>query len=87
MCVSAIGFQLHSHGPKRNILREKKFGMKNHVLNQKSRLSGVLQKSVLDSKDTESRLGNNFTVLCTSERGQIPIKRRYQPIKTSNSIS
>ena len=57
MCVSGIGFQFHNHDTKKNILSEKKLGgAKNHVLNKKSRISGIFKKSDLDFKDTKYRL-------------------------------
>ena len=71
MCVSRIRFQFHNHGTKKNILSEKN-GCKIHVFNQKSRVSGMFKKSVLDLLRIQNvDYENNSTVLCISERGQI----------------
>ena len=45
---------------RRTLLAEKKIGVKNHVFNQKSQISGIFKKSVLDFKDTAVRLRVNF---------------------------
>ena len=55
-CGSGIGFQFHTPGTKENILVEKLFLLKNHIFNQKSQISGIFKKSVLDFKDTAVRL-------------------------------
>ena len=58
--MSGIGFQFHNHDTKKNILSEKKIGggggVKNHVFNKKSRISGIFKKTDLDFKDTKYRL-------------------------------
>ena len=41
---------------RRTFLAKKKFGVKNHVFYQKSQISGIFKKSVLDFKDTPVRL-------------------------------
>ena len=50
-----IGCQFDTHGTKKNILSDKKMGKK-YVFNQKSRISGIFKKSVLDFKDTKCRV-------------------------------
>ena len=41
---------------RRTFLAQKKFGVKNHVFCQKSQISGIFKKFVLDFKDTPVRL-------------------------------
>ena len=53
---SGIGFQFQTPGTKENILAKKEKLGKNHVFNQKSKISGIFKKSVLDFKDTQVRL-------------------------------
>ena len=55
-CKSGIGFQFHTPGTKKEFFDEKNILVKNHVFNQKSQISGIFKKSVLDFKGTASRL-------------------------------
>ena len=55
-CGSGIGFQFHTSGTKENISSQKDFWVKHHVLNEKSQISGIFKKSVLDFKDTPVRI-------------------------------
>ena len=57
MCVSGIGFLVpQSRYKEEHLKRDKFFGVKNHVFNKKSRISGIFKKSDLDFEDTKYRL-------------------------------
>ena len=56
-CGSGIGFQFHTPGTKENILSQKiVLGKKIMFFYQKSQISGIFKKSVLDFKYTPVRL-------------------------------
>ena len=53
---SGIGFQFHTPGTKESNLAKKHLGKKSCFFYQKSQISGIFKKTVLDFKDTPVRL-------------------------------
>ena len=70
MFVFEIGFQFET-STKRTTFKAQKIGVKDHVFNQKSFISGMLKSLSSTSRIQNLDNENKFTVLCTSERGQM----------------